>query len=33
MVQMECVPINVFFGDTHHIKLLLRIPNLNYLLA
>jgi hypothetical protein len=33
MVQMECMPFNVLFRDTHHLKLLLRIPNLNHLFA
>jgi len=33
MIQMESMPLNVFFRDTHHLKLLFRISNLNYLPA
>jgi hypothetical protein len=33
MVQMECMPFNMLFRDTHHLKLLIRISNLNHLLA
>lgn len=33
MIKVERMPFNVFFRYTHHLKLLLRISNLNHLLA